>query len=93
MNLAFRAMIPDDLPATFDVRLSTVENAITMERLESDYGVTPERMADAMARDVKGWLCEDAGPGASRLWLLPIPRVAGYGEDRARGRSHGAPEG
>jgi len=54
-------MTPDDLPATFDVRLSTLENAITMERLESDYGVTPERVADAMTRDVRGWLCEDAG--------------------------------
>ena len=51
MNLAFRPMTPDDVPATFDVRLSTVENAITMERLESDYGVTPERMAEAMTPD------------------------------------------
>ncbi len=61
MSLAFRPMTPDDLPATFDVRLSTVENAITMERLESDYGVTPARMTDAMTRDVKGWLCEESG--------------------------------
>ena len=60
MSLAIRQMTPGDLPATFDVRLSTVENAITMERLERDYGVTPERLADAMTRDVKGWLCEDA---------------------------------
>ena len=59
MSLAIRQMTPGDLPATFDVRLSTVENAITMERLECDYGVTPESLADAMTRDVKGWLCED----------------------------------
>lgn len=89
MNLAFRAMTPDDLPATFDVRLSTVENAITMERLESDYGVTPERMADAMARDVKGWLCEDAGTAvafamgnvssAEVLVVAVRPEYEGYG--------------
>lgn len=54
-------MTADDLPATFAVRLSTVENAITMERLESDYGVTRKSVADAMTRNVQGWLCEDSG--------------------------------
>lgn len=61
MKLVFREMTAEDLPATFAVRLSTVENAITMDRLERDYGVTPERVADAMTRDVKGWLCEHSG--------------------------------
>ena len=61
MQLAFRQMTPGDIPATFSVRLSTVENAITMERLESDYGITVESVADAMAGDVKGWICEDGG--------------------------------
>jgi len=54
-------MTTGDIAATFSVRLSTVENAITMERLESDYGITAESMTDAMAGDVKGWICEDAG--------------------------------
>ena len=61
MQLAFRQMTIGDIPATFAIRLSTVENAITMERLESDYGVTVESVTDAMAEDVKGWICEDAG--------------------------------
>lgn len=61
MNLVFRQMTTDDIPATFDVRLATVENAITMERLEGDYGITPESLAESMSRDVKGWLCEDSG--------------------------------
>ena len=47
-----------DLAATTAVRLSTIENAITLEELESQYGITPQSMAEAMASDVKGWLCE-----------------------------------
>lgn len=92
MSLEFRPMTPADLPATFDVRLSTVENAITMERLESDYGVTPERMADAMARDVKGWLCEEDGTAvafamgdASSAEVLVVAVRPGY-EGRGAGK-------
>lgn len=51
----------DDLEAVLDVRLSTVENAITLERLEREYGITPKSLAEAMASDVAGWLCEDCG--------------------------------
>lgn len=51
----------DDLDSVFDVRLSTVENAITLKRMEREYGVTPQSLADAMAGDVAGWLCEDSG--------------------------------
>ena len=61
MSLTFREMTVDDLPAAFAVRLSTVENAITMEELKDDYGITPESLAQAMRAQVQGWLCEDAG--------------------------------
>jgi len=61
MNATYRPMRTDDLPAAFAVRLSTVENAMTLERLESDYGITPQSLARAMKSDVKGWLCEEAG--------------------------------
>ena len=61
MALSFRQMRIDDIPATLAVRLSTVENAITLERLKTDYGVTPQSIATAMASHVRGWLCEDAG--------------------------------
>lgn len=57
MDLEYRQMTLEDVAATFAVRTSTLENAITMERLESDYGITPKSLADAMGRDVKGWVC------------------------------------
>ncbi len=61
MTLRYREMTIEDLPAAFDVRLSTIENAITLEELEEDYGITPESLAEAMKTHVKGWLCEDSG--------------------------------
>ncbi len=42
MNFTCRQMQISDLPAALAVRLSTVENAITMEELERDYGITPQ---------------------------------------------------
>ncbi len=51
----------DDLPAVFSVRLSTIENAITMSQLEEDYDITPKALAEAMNSHVRGWLCEDSG--------------------------------
>ena len=59
MTLSFREMTADDLDAVLHVRLSTRENAVTLQELEEDYGVTPTRLAAAMRRDVRGWLCED----------------------------------
>ena len=61
MPLTYRQMDTGDLPAVFAVRLSTIENAITLEELEQDYGITPASLAVAMQSDVKGWLCEDDG--------------------------------
>lgn len=61
MAPSFRKMNLDDIAPTFAVRLSTVENAITMEELERVYGITPRSLADAMASHVEGWLCEDGG--------------------------------
>jgi ribosomal protein S18 acetylase RimI-like enzyme len=59
--LTYRPMTAADLPAVFAVRLSTVENAVTMEELAEDYGITPESLAAAMETHVQGWLCEDGG--------------------------------
>ncbi len=61
MALTYRQMEISDLPLAFAVRLSTKENAITMEELEQDYGITPESLSEAMKSNVKGWLCEDDG--------------------------------
>ena len=40
----------DDLPAAFSVRLSTVENTVTMAELERDYDITPESLAELLNR-------------------------------------------
>lgn len=61
MALSFRKMRVDDVPAAFEVRLSTVENAVTADELERDYGVTLPSVAEAMECHVEGWLCEDRG--------------------------------
>jgi len=61
MTLRYRKMMPDDLLAAFAVRMSTVENAVTMEELERDYDITPQSLAEAMTTHVAGWLCEDSG--------------------------------
>ena len=60
MNLTYREMQTVDLPAAFAVRLSTVENAVTMEVLENDYGITLLSLSVAMGTHLKGWLCEDS---------------------------------
>ncbi|MEM1256404.1 MAG: GNAT family N-acetyltransferase [Cyanobacteria bacterium P01_H01_bin.21] len=61
MELQYRKMTVEDLPAVFSVRLSTIENAITMEELDEDYDITPHSLAEAMRSHVCGWLCEDSG--------------------------------
>lgn len=48
MILTYRQMQIIDLPAAFAVRLSTVVNAITMEELEDNNGVTPRSLSVAM---------------------------------------------
>ena len=54
-------MAVDDLPAVLELRLSTAENAISLEELEQDYGITPQSLAEAMKTHVQGWLCEAEG--------------------------------
>ena len=61
MPVTYREMLVADLPAVFELRVATRENAITLEELEQDYGITPASLAEAMAADVKGWLCEEKG--------------------------------
>ena len=57
----FRQMTPDDIPAVLAVRFATRENAVTLEELAQDYGITPASIAQAMQSDVRGWLCETEG--------------------------------
>ncbi|MGF1594247.1 MAG: GNAT family N-acetyltransferase [Kiloniellaceae bacterium] len=55
--LTYRRMTVDDVPAVLEVRFATVENAITLEELDADYGITPQTMAASLQADVRGWLC------------------------------------
>eukprot|EP00752_Nemacystus_decipiens_P000282 g282.t1 len=60
--LAIRPMTPADVPAALAVRLATRENAVTLDELRDDYGVTPEAMAEALsAGSVAGWVAETTG--------------------------------
>lgn len=61
MNLLFRAMTTDDLPAVFEVRASTLENAISIEELEQVHGITPASLAADMASHAAGRICEVDG--------------------------------
>jgi predicted transcriptional regulator len=48
--LTYRRMTADDLPAVLAVRFATVENAITLEELEEDYGITPQGLIAPASR-------------------------------------------
>ncbi len=61
MALVCREIAVADLPAVFELRFSTRENAVTPEELERDHGITPASLAAAMAGPVRGWLCEEQG--------------------------------
>ena len=61
MASIYRRMTPAGLPAAVVVRLSTIENAITLQGIAEDCGITPDALARAMATTVRGWLCEDSG--------------------------------
>ena len=61
-TITYRLMEPEDVPAVLEVRFSTIENAITLEELQADYGITPESMAESLrSGDVIGWVCENSG--------------------------------
>ncbi|MEO1159344.1 MAG: GNAT family N-acetyltransferase [Pseudomonadota bacterium] len=61
MSLTYRRMTAEDVPAALTVRLSTRENAVTLDELEEEYGVTPQSMADDLRSHAGGWVCEDGG--------------------------------
>ncbi|MEM9471596.1 MAG: GNAT family N-acetyltransferase [Pseudomonadota bacterium] len=61
MPLTYRRMQPEDVSAALAVRLSTKENAVTLDELEHDYGVTPQSMEDDLRSNANGWVCEDGG--------------------------------
>ncbi len=56
-----REMTVADLPEVFAVRISTEQNAVTMQELEDEYDLTPQTLAAAMNSSAKGWVCEVGG--------------------------------
>ena len=59
--LSLREMTTSDIPDVFALRVSTVENDVTMQQLEEDYELTPDSLAVAMQLSAKGWVCESEG--------------------------------
>ncbi|MCK7501990.1 MAG: GNAT family N-acetyltransferase [Comamonadaceae bacterium] len=60
ITMQFREMTVADMPALFDVRPRTRENALTVEELRR-LGITPQSVAESLAQSAKGWVCEDVG--------------------------------
>ena len=93
MTFSVRQMAVEDLPAVFAVRVSTLENSVSMAELRHDHGITAESMATAMAGDVRGWLAEAGGkimgfamgdqPSGEVLVLAVLPKYEGRGIGRA----------
>jgi ribosomal protein S18 acetylase RimI-like enzyme len=57
--LNFRQMSVLDIPEAFEVRISTVENVVSIQELEDEYGLTPETLAVAMSGSSQGWVCTE----------------------------------
>lgn len=71
--MQFRAITVADIPALFDLRPRTRENALTIEALQR-LGITPQSVTESLAQSTQGWVCVDAG------------RVVGFSmADRATG--------
>ena len=58
--MIFREIESKDIQNTFEVRLSTNENQVTLEYL-AGIGITPKSIEDGLAGPLKGWLCEVSG--------------------------------
>jgi GNAT superfamily N-acetyltransferase len=54
----FRKMTAADIDAAFRIRTSTTENALSLQDLEEDYGLTPQTLATALQGSASGWVCE-----------------------------------
>lgn len=60
MRTVIREAACEDIPALFDIRLSVVENAMTLRELEAA-GVTPVSVDAALQSDSRAWLAEVDG--------------------------------
>jgi ribosomal protein S18 acetylase RimI-like enzyme len=58
--MKFREVTVADVPALFDVRPKTRENALTLEDLRR-LGITPQSVTASLSQSTRGWLCEVDG--------------------------------
>lgn len=58
--LHLREMTVADVPALFDLRPRTRENAMTREDLRR-LGITPQSVTESLEASTRGWVCEDRG--------------------------------
>ena len=69
-----RPMTTADVQGALDMRGRTRENAVSIDELAAEYGVTPASAVAALQSTQSGWVCEDRG------------RIAGFAiGDRANG--------
>lgn len=57
IDMTFREITANDVPALFDVRISVRENTYTREALYRD-GITEKTVAEIIGSTHAGWLCE-----------------------------------
>jgi ribosomal protein S18 acetylase RimI-like enzyme len=58
--LLLRGMTAADVPALFDLRPRTRENAMTREELQR-LGITPQSVTESLDASTRGWVCEERG--------------------------------
>jgi len=58
--LKFREITAPDVPALFDVRTRTRENAMTLDGLQR-LGINPQSVTESLGKSTKGWVCDDSG--------------------------------
>jgi ribosomal protein S18 acetylase RimI-like enzyme len=58
--IVYREINESDIPAIFEVRISTDENNLSLKELES-FGITENSVFEKLRTTHKGWLCEVAG--------------------------------
>ena len=90
-QIHIREADPADIPATFEIRTATTENAMTEAELAAS-GITPERAADLLRTDGRCWVAEAgkrvvgfciANSKTRSIWaLFVLPAYEGRGIGR-----------
>ena len=86
--MIYREVTLADVPALFDVRVATRENAYTLDELAA-LGVTEASVREKLRGDYAGWLCEVTGRvvgfsvadrSTGELWVIAVrPDFEGKG--------------